>query len=418
MEIITTHVNADFDGLASMVAARKLYPEALLVFAGSQEKNLRDYLAQADNLAFEFTRLKHIELAEISKLILVDTRQKGRISSLAQCVNNPGIRIHVFDHHPPSADDIRADFAMIENVGATSSLFARLFQERKITLTKDEATLLALGIYEDTGSFKHSSTTRTDLEAAAALLGQGANLDVITQFISHELTGREVNILGELIRNATTYSIAGLDIVIATTTLPEYEADFAVLVRRFMVMENLEALFVLARMGERLQFIGRSRIAEVNAGLIARGFGGGGHASAAAATVKKQTLFEAEEKLVRLLHQHVRPRAVAAEVMSAPVITVRPDVSIREVNTLLTRYNVTVLPVLTAPTDTNTDGDIIGIISRRHAEKAIFHNLGTQPVTEFMNDEVESLNIDNALSLLSIRGGLSESLPALICSAS
>ena len=34
MEVITTHVNADFDYLASMVAAAKFYPEAKLVFAG------------------------------------------------------------------------------------------------------------------------------------------------------------------------------------------------------------------------------------------------------------------------------------------------------------------------------------------------------------------------------------------------
>ena len=33
-EIITTHINADFDALSSMVAAKKLYPEAVLVFPG------------------------------------------------------------------------------------------------------------------------------------------------------------------------------------------------------------------------------------------------------------------------------------------------------------------------------------------------------------------------------------------------
>ena len=36
MDVITTHINADFDCLASMVAAKKLYPEAKLVFSGSQ----------------------------------------------------------------------------------------------------------------------------------------------------------------------------------------------------------------------------------------------------------------------------------------------------------------------------------------------------------------------------------------------
>jgi nanoRNase/pAp phosphatase (c-di-AMP/oligoRNAs hydrolase) len=39
LTVITTHINADFDALASMLAAQKLYPDALVVFPGSQEKN-------------------------------------------------------------------------------------------------------------------------------------------------------------------------------------------------------------------------------------------------------------------------------------------------------------------------------------------------------------------------------------------
>ena len=34
-EVITTHINADFDALASMIAAKKLYTKATLVFPGS-----------------------------------------------------------------------------------------------------------------------------------------------------------------------------------------------------------------------------------------------------------------------------------------------------------------------------------------------------------------------------------------------
>ena len=40
MEIITTHINADFDTIASMLAAKKLYPEALLVLPGSKEESV------------------------------------------------------------------------------------------------------------------------------------------------------------------------------------------------------------------------------------------------------------------------------------------------------------------------------------------------------------------------------------------
>ena len=32
MDVITTHINADFDAVGSMVAAKKLYPDAILVY--------------------------------------------------------------------------------------------------------------------------------------------------------------------------------------------------------------------------------------------------------------------------------------------------------------------------------------------------------------------------------------------------
>ena len=50
MEVITTHVNADFDSVASMLAAKKLYPHAVLAFPGSQEKGLRDFFLQSNDL--------------------------------------------------------------------------------------------------------------------------------------------------------------------------------------------------------------------------------------------------------------------------------------------------------------------------------------------------------------------------------
>ena len=43
MDVIISHVNADFDCLGSLAAAARLYPGALLCFPGSQEKNLRDF---------------------------------------------------------------------------------------------------------------------------------------------------------------------------------------------------------------------------------------------------------------------------------------------------------------------------------------------------------------------------------------
>jgi hypothetical protein len=38
MDVITPHINADFDTIGAMVAARKLYPDAVPVLPGAKEE--------------------------------------------------------------------------------------------------------------------------------------------------------------------------------------------------------------------------------------------------------------------------------------------------------------------------------------------------------------------------------------------
>lgn len=391
MEVITTHINADFDGLASMVAAKKLYPHAHLVFAGSQERRLRDFLSQEIRNLYDFTKIKHIDPAEITRLIVVDTRQQSRIDRLQECLDNPGIEVHLYDHHPDSPGDMHGSLERVEDVGSTATVFVRIFKEKQLDLSPDEATLMALGIFEDTGSFLHSTTTPADLEAAAWLLARGANLDIVNQFVNRDLSAEQVGLLNALLKNTISYTISSVQIAISKLTLPAYVDDFAVLVRKMMVMENLDVVFALICMGDRTYLIGRSRIPEVNVGVIARDFGGGGHASAASATIHSKTIFEAEERLIHLLHQHVRPQAIAGELMSAPVITVTPEVTIGQANTLLTRYNITVLPVVQSNENKKYPQGLLGMISRRVVEKAIFHELGAIPVSDYMTTDIATL---------------------------
>ena len=109
MEVITTHMNADFDSLASMVAAKKLYPDAVLSFSGSQEKNVRDFLARSESIQADFKRQKQIPLEKVTKLILVDTRQARRLGNFAKCLDNPGLELHIYDHHPDAPDGTACD---------------------------------------------------------------------------------------------------------------------------------------------------------------------------------------------------------------------------------------------------------------------------------------------------------------------
>src|SRR4030067_2749351 len=97
MDVITTHLNADFDALASIVAAKKYYPDAVLVFPGSQEKNVRDFLSTS-RIILEFKKIKDLNFQDIARLILVDVKNPDRIGRFSEILNKAGLIIHIYDH--------------------------------------------------------------------------------------------------------------------------------------------------------------------------------------------------------------------------------------------------------------------------------------------------------------------------------
>jgi tRNA nucleotidyltransferase (CCA-adding enzyme) len=173
LTIITSHVNADFDAMASMLAAQKLYPDALVVFPGSQEKNLRNFFHSIHGLPFQHCRTGRNRLLSGHQAGLVDTRRKNRIGDLCRVLDNPELEVHIYDHHPKHDDDIRADREYHMLTGATVTILSGILREKNIPITPEEATIMCLGIYEDTGSFSFPSTTEKDFIAAAYLLSKG-----------------------------------------------------------------------------------------------------------------------------------------------------------------------------------------------------------------------------------------------------
>ena len=390
MEIITTHVNADFDAMGSMIAAKKLYPDALLVFPGSQERTLREYFIRSTVYIYGFKRLRDIDIEKVTRLILVDTRQSSRIGKFADILNKPGLEVHVYDHHPDAEDDVRADLSIVKNVGSTVTLLTGLLSERGMEISPEEATIMSLGVFEDTGSFTFSSTTPEDFEAAAFLLRSGANLNVVSDMVTQELTAEQIGLLNELILSAKKYNFNGIEVCLTTVSVDRYVGDFAVLVHKLRDIESLDVVFALARMDDRVYLVARSRLPEVNVAAVASVFGGGGHPTAASASIKDLTLVQTEAKLLETLRTHIHPYPSAENLMTTPAINTEPGVEIGEAHLTMVRYNINAMPVL-------EKGVLVGVINRQVLEKAVFHGLTRQTVAEFMNTDFAYVGPDAGL---------------------
>lgn len=380
MDVITTHVNADFDCLGAMVAAKKLYPDALMVFSGSQEKSMRDFFLKTTGYALNFTRLKDLDLNTVTRLILVDCQHSSRIGRFSEIINKTGLIIYIYDHHPDAHSDIQLAGGDIRECGSSTTILTRILMEKGLSVNSTEATLMMLGIHEDTGNLLFPSTTGDDYIAAAWLLEHGANLNTVADFITQELTSEQISLLNDLLKSLKTTAYNGVDISIASTSVDYYIGDIAVLAHMLRDMENLDALFLVIGMGSRVYIVARSRLPEVDVGEILREFGGGGHAYAASATIKELTLIQVLAKLQETLLAKVNPKVVAGDIMSSPVKTISSDVTIAEARELLTRYNVNAMPVM-------AKSKMIGIISRNIVEKALYHGLGNVSVCEYMHTE-------------------------------
>jgi tRNA nucleotidyltransferase (CCA-adding enzyme) len=140
--------------------------------------------------------------------------------------------------------------------------------------------------------------------------------------ITREMTPEQVGLLNEMIQSASHHTMNGVDVVITRVSSETYVADFAFLVHKLRDMENLDVIIALANMENRVYMVARSRLKNVDVGEIAMAFGGGGHPSAASATIKGQTLIQVEEKLFGVLNQLISPRQSARDLMSSPVIHV------------------------------------------------------------------------------------------------
>jgi len=393
MDVITTHVNADFDCLGAMVAAARLYPGALMVFSGSQEKSMRDFF-QATKYDFNFTRLKDVDMGNITRLILVDCQHAARIGPFAAILDSPGLEVHIYDHHPDVEGHIVPSGGVVRVCGSSTTILATILMERGEHVTAAEATLMMLGIYEDTGSLTFPTTTVEDYYASAWLLEHGAQLNTVADFVSQELTQEQVALLNDLLHSLKKIDCNGVEISIAQASIEYYVSDVAALAHMIRDMESLEVLFLVVSMESRIYMVARSRTAKVNVGEILREFGGGGHATAASATVRDLTLIQVVERLEQLLLLRVNPLRDVASIMSSPVKSLSADTSIAEAREVLTRYNVNAMPVI-------AEGAMVGVISRQIVEKAIYHDLGSLPVTEYMNTEFMRAALDTPI--LSLR---------------
>jgi tRNA nucleotidyltransferase (CCA-adding enzyme) len=373
VEVIMTHENADFDAIASLFGASKLFPAATPVLPRRINRNGRAFLALY-GAELPFVEPAELPRGRIRRVVLVDAQGMTTLKGMGR-----DVEVNIIDHHE-LARDLPPHWTYYgEPVGATTTLLVEAISARFLKkLTSIEATLLLLGIHEDTGSLSYESATARDVRAAAWLMEQGASLAVVNEFIHHPLAPEQRALYERLLEQSETREIEGHTVVVAWAEAPGFSEEVSTLAHKLRELLEPAALFVLVALDKRIQLVARSTTDDIDVSTVAARFGGGGHKHAAAALIRARSLQGVREELWRTLPEAVRPSVTVAQVMSRGVQVLSPQDTVADAYERMRRTGHEGYPVV-------AHGNVVGLLTRRAVDRALQFAMAEVPVTQVMD---------------------------------
>jgi tRNA nucleotidyltransferase (CCA-adding enzyme) len=372
MHVILTHEQADFDAIGALLGAALMNERAVPVLPRKTNRNVRAFL-NLYGAELPFIEARDLPGESIEQVTLVDTQSLITLKGL-----NNDTHIHVVDHHQ-ERPDLPPGWTMTgERVGACTTLLVENLREPNGGLGIIPATLLLLGIYEDTGSLTYISTTPRDVRAAAYLLESGASLRIANEYLNSPLSSEQRLVYDRLLKSAQSYQIAGRTILIACVAAEEMTEEISSVAHKLRDLLDPDALFLLIGTIEGVRLVARSTSDQINVAQVAAHFGGGGHERAAAALIHMPPSFPVPEgvspleavhqELLRLLTEVVKPSVTVDQIMSRRPNLLKPHTSLQAAALLMQRYGYEGFPVV-------QDGKVIGLLTRRAVDRALSHKL-------------------------------------------
>lgn len=286
---VLIHQQPDGDAIGSSAA---------LYYALKDTKNIRIVCATA--LPKIFTDITgplpvcHTLSHKTDVVIVLDCSELHRTGFRSQLKASRGVPIVVIDHHQPGdLCKLAHQYYGSDSAAATAYLIEQLLSTMRSNINGEAATALLLGLYTDTGGFKHANTSSNAFTLASRLIRYGANLSQIVTPMSHRLADNQRQLWGKVLSNI---QMNRLGIVVASVTqemLTESNGspeDLSGLANLLALTHQAKAALVLVETNHGWRGTLRTRYKQVDLGRLARYLGGKGQKKAAGFTATKELL--------------------------------------------------------------------------------------------------------------------------------
>lgn len=309
---LTTHVNADGDGLGSEVALWHLLAARGVTAVIANPTPVPDRYAFLIPPGADASNRAAKEIARAQAIVVMDIADLGRLGDLGPAVRQAGVPVACIDHHvsPGSLPD--GPRLVAPEATATAELVYDLAMALGWPVTADAARALYVGLLTDTGGFRFANTTPRALQVAGALLERGVEPESIYEQVYASAPEGRVRLLAEVLQTLVVEPDVGL----AWVTVPAGAFE-----RHGATADDLDGIVEHPRSiaGVRLALLfrqlanGKSKVSfrsigDVDVAALAHQFGGGGHTKAAGASLEGP-LAEAQTKVLEAARAYLRSLA-------------------------------------------------------------------------------------------------------------
>jgi bifunctional oligoribonuclease and PAP phosphatase NrnA len=308
--VLTTHVNADGDGVGSEVALWYLLSAHGLkaVIANPTPVPERFHFLLPNGADHSERALREIEAADV--VVVLDISDLGRLGDLARAVRDSHA-VACIDHHESQGSLPGGPRLVAPEAAATAELVFDLASAVGWPLSAEAARALYVGILTDTGAFRFANTSPRALRVAGALLERGVDPESIYEAVYASAPEGRIRLLTEVLQTLVVEREIGL----AWVTVPPDALE-----RHAATADDLDGIVEYPRTiaGVRLALLfrqlanGRVKVSlrslgDVDVAELAHRFGGGGHKKAAGASLEG-SIAAVQERVLGAAREYLRGR--------------------------------------------------------------------------------------------------------------
>lgn len=242
--------------------------------------------------------------AECDLLVAVDCAEVRRLAAYQELFKNHPNTIAI-DHHITHVP--YAKVQLVKDISSCSEIMAEIYREMKISLTKEIAENLYLGMVCDTGRFQHQGVTSQTLRTAADLLDVGVSYAEISKKVFNTKSREYYALMQKALTNLQYYEEGKICVLYLSqedfTAAGIEESGAGGIVTLPGSIDGVEVGVYIRQRGEGEYKVSLRSEGIVNVAEVAKALGGGGHVCASGYSVENKTVEELVQEVLAVIRK-------------------------------------------------------------------------------------------------------------------